>query len=388
MIKVMVTSVAMLTPQLSYPWKLFPLYGLQIDDDDGLAHPLFRDATLISHKSAMTLVAQISSQAHADVLSRPMTPELHDGKTLPPIEYLVEVPPDSMIAVRCEKDDDALMRAKEIRAFLSATLMLRGGTLTAFASHPSALTWSVDHSSLYVGKDGLHRATRTVGLNPNVVRNRLTVTKQALRTSWKCGEGLLTSAQPWDIHSIHPVSEILAGRKSGKQWLAELRIIGVRINDACCANLPQHRLQMAVSTIESLMRTQKFEVVQDRARTWGLATLNGPSFEEVLDARHQFVHKGRLPKDPEKYATAGLVSAWILYDFACAFAMRYPSGDEWDAFLNHRVHNAKLFKIVEGFAQDRAKDIRTSLESALKPLFESPLTLNISVPQRTPTGQA
>lgn len=377
----MVASVAMLTPQLSFPWRLFPLYGLQISDDDGLAHPLFGDATLMSHKSAMTLVAQISSQAHADALSRPMTPELHDGKTMPPIEYLVEVPPDSMIAVRYEKDDDALMRAKEIRAFLSATLMLRGRVLMAFASHPSALTWSVDHSSLFVGKDGIHRATRTVGLNPNVVRGRLNVTKQALRTSWKSGDGLLTSAQPWDIHSVHPVSEILVGRKSGKQWLTELRVIGIRINDASCANLPQHRLQMAVSTIESMMRSRIFDVVEARARAFGLAMPDGPTFAEVLDARHEFVHRGRLPKDPEKYATASLVSAWILYDFACAFAMRYPSGEQWESFLDHRVHSEKLFKVVESFDPDRANEVRSGLNSTLEPLFASPLTLKISGPE-------
>lgn len=367
----------MLTPQLHHPWKFFPLYGLQIVEDDGLKSPLFGDATLISLQSAMTLVAQISSKAHADILSRPMTAELHNPQTMPPKEYLVEFPPDCIIAVRCVRDDDALLRAREIQAFLSATLMLRGRLLTAFASSPSALTWSVDHSSISVDKQSRHSATRTVKVNPNVVMHRLTVSKQALRDSWRSGAALLSFAQHWDIHTTHPVSEILALRKTGKQWLNELRVIGIRVNDACCANMPQHRLQMAVSTIESLMRSRKFEVVQERARTWELSIPNGPTFDQVLDARHDFVHKGKLPKDPDKYATVSLVSAWILYDFACAFAMKFPSGEQWEAFLEHRVQNARMTKIIDDFDPERAREIRAYLESTLKPLFASSLTLRM-----------
>ncbi len=322
----------------------------------------------------MNLVSQSSSSAHAEALSKGLARSLHNEK-MPPIEYLVEVNPDSMIAVRQEDEDDAAVRAHELRALLSASLMLRGLTLGAFAPRPADLIWGFDQISLAMNKRNLHESKRAVVSNENMVQTRIVVTKPQLRASWRDGVGLPHPHQRWDLHGIHSVSQVLGHRKKGSKWLTQLRAIGVRINDACCARTHQHQLQMAVSTIESLMCTQEFSQVRERAETFVLRDSNSLTVKDILAARHDAVHQGKLPKDPAPYAKTALVSAWLIFDFACSFAIKYPSREQWEAYLNYRAHQNQMLSYIEGFDSSAADGIRSSIKEKVEQLFAFQLTI-------------
>lgn len=372
------TSRGMLTPQLTHPWELFPLYGLVITDDDGLAHPLFVDATLLSFESAMTLVAQASTPEHAKILASSMARDLHDPQKMPPVEYLLEVNPDSMIAVRREKEEPARERSEEIRALLSATRLLRGRTIGAFASRPASLVWSFEQTMLSMNKRNLHESTRTISSNENVTKGRVRVSKAQLRDSWNSGHTFPQGSQ-WDIHSRHSVSQVLGARLKGSSWLDKLRAIGVRINEACCASSPQHQLQMAVSTIESLMCSQSFSEVEERAQAMtGLIFHDGLTINHVLTARHEFVHQGRAPSDASRYAAASLIAAWMLFDFACSFAVKYPRQEQWDEYLKLRVHRARMCRHIEAFDAEVGSTAREAVDTAIKGLFDIGLTIRTS----------
>ena len=112
-------------------WILFPLYSLKIVEPDAwLEDPLFGDATLVSRSALQKHLGPDNSPllSHGK-LSDALGSEAIASVGLP-LTQLVEIEPLSYIAVRDVGDNSKnVRRATEIRALLSATLLLRAARL-------------------------------------------------------------------------------------------------------------------------------------------------------------------------------------------------------------------------------------------------------------------
>lgn len=127
-------------------WKFFPLYGLKLEDDDGLEDPIFGGATLLDRDWLRSQVAADTSldPKQAEIASLgDMTALIGDwSKISAPREAHVSFFPPSVIAIRQNDADSAEMLADQLRLLLTATMFLRGRRLQGFAKTPHEVSWS------------------------------------------------------------------------------------------------------------------------------------------------------------------------------------------------------------------------------------------------------
>lgn len=366
-------------PLLAYPWKLLPLYGLKISDDDGLKDPLFGDATLVSLESAYELVGESSDSKYAGVMIRPLTDEVFP-ESMPPKKYLLEVTPDSFIAVRRDKGDDAVLRAAEIRALLTAVQVLRGKRLGAFTDKPTSLAWSLEHKHIGADKHGKLHTQKLFRINEHVTLKPITLSKRDLRASWLDGSSLQPDPSgpiAWDIHQDHPLSRLLGKRECRSSWGIKLRKLACHLNDACCALTLEHQVLMAITCLEGIFCTggnhqkllPRLQVFAPRAPDQTLTV------ESLLYARNQYVHQGEALEDPEKYAKFALVMSWVFLDIAANFVIARPRQEEWEAHIEMLIHHQAAMKImVEHYSAQVADEMRRRMWEVLESAVPGRLT--------------
>lgn len=336
------------------------MYGLKISADDGLKEPLFGDATLVGMDAANELFGAAMNPDGAKYLTQPLIPLVPEA-ALPPREYLLEVAPDSFIAVRREKEVDAIRRAAEIRALLTATLVLRGGVLGAFSDRPSSLAWSFGHTSIERDKMGQLRSDKEIRINEHVMLAPLMLAKSEIRASYEGGIPLgpvPKASAPWDIHRLHPVSRLFADHSISSKWADRLRGIGCHLTDACCAATYEHQLLMAITCLEGIFCAggnhekkllPRLEAYPVQSADQSLAV------KKILDARNKYVHQGEPLKEPAKYARFALGLAWAFLDIAALFVTHRPKQEQWELHLDMlSQHRSLMAMVAENYSKDDA----------------------------------
>jgi hypothetical protein len=305
-------------------WVLFPVYGLTISEPDAwLADPLFKDATLVSREAFVRhLRNQLGEQFHP-LLSHGKLSESIDIKTIGlPAQQLVEMEPASYIAVR-DRGDAAKngRRAVEIRAFLSATLALRGPRLQAISGNPTQVAWFMVPLDAVVRSSEPPKASIAPVFNEHVLLEKLEVAQADLRDSLKTGKAIPNNRKwYWDIHESHPVCQLFLSDIS--KFEKRLLNAALQIQEAGCASSYDVQVQMAVAAFEVLLKPDSFPELRRMLTAFFPGEDQAKRVERLLTTRHRITHEGGGRGDDEavkESARHGLVYAWTMLDIATAY---------------------------------------------------------------------
>ena len=365
-------------------WQFFPLYGLSIQEDDGLHAPIFGDATLVSPSFVEQAIRSSGSKPHALLqggrIADVLPVETLDGLG-PPRTHLTEIPPPAFLAVR-RRDDlhQAKRRADEIRALLSASMFMRASRLQAFASEPREIAWYAVASGTEVAHGQPTTAQIKVVMNEHVIQNPLEARKKDLRKSWKTGAIIRTRDNlQWDIHREHPVMRLL-GEQGKKGRPTRLVDAALHLQRTTCAVSYSIQLRMAVTALEYLLSTNRFEDLRDRA----LPFFRGdPRLDRVLEARNELTHQLRVPEeeDVKQVARDAIVFAWLLFDIRVGYADSFDSQDQYDRFLEAQATAQRLDEMLVALADKKNAGAVTKLAaSALRERFRCVTTFRVKRP--------
>lgn len=317
-------------------WQFFPIYGVRIDDDDGLHAPIWGDATLISRDN-LTRLVQHGAEAMHPLLVHGKVSEALDLKELDSIgnmESLVEIVPKSYVAVRHRSSNEASQRrANRVRALLNATLFLRGKRATAFCGDSREYAWFLSAQGILVEPRKKVEASLRPFVNPNIVQRDLHVSKESLRRSVKYGTPIeADGTSTWDIHEKHAVCTLL---NSSKQSKFEERLVGAALltQDAACTPSEFSKLQMAVTAVERVLNTSSYQLLERRARCFVVS--ERPNIQTILAKRHELTHEGRTGDEQAiaDVAQDAVALAWLLFDVATAFSEHF-NGEQFDRYVD------------------------------------------------------
>lgn len=306
---------------------------------------------------------------------------------LPPEKYLIEVPPDSFIAVRRSDKADAMKRAAEVRALLAATMMLRSRLVSAFSDRPTALAWGLEYDTIHEDKKGGVHANKNVRLNEHVTLKARVCTKQMLRDSWREGKPLSADEggrASWDIHSAHPACRLLGTHLVSSKWAGRLRALACHLNDASCASTYEHQLVMAITCLEGIFCTGGMHAkLLPRLEAFSVKSANESlTIKGLLDARNMYVHQGEALKEPNVVARFALSVSWVLWDHAAWFACAKPRQEDWEAYLDLRQHHWAAMKLV---GEHYSKDSTITMAKQVNDLFEQHIPGSPTVRGKAPT---
>lgn len=345
-------------------WSFVPLYGLLITDDrDGVESPIFGDATLVSREWYVGEVRKrAADENEASLLTGPVGDATIDGQSIPKTQ-LVQLVPHSYIAVR-RQPADALQQAEKIRALLTATMFLRAGYMAGFAFSASHVTWTAQEHMAFIQPGGQVLVQRAFRTNQHVFSIPLEVDKARIRRSWETGEAMsLSTGDEWDISSAHPVCSLLTScpRTKRERRLCDLAIHLARTS---CTPDPMNRLQMALTGLELALWTTEHKVLKRRAFAVLLKPKDQDRLDEVLLARHDFVHEGKVPPEGKAndLAVTALIFAYSFFDRAVGALDVYPVGG-FDDVLDMHVQVKALEDAIEKL---HSPDIRSKLSKAIR----------------------
>ena len=362
-------------------WKLFPLYGLLLEADDGLEDPVFGDATLVSREHLVKMlrnsgmkdpvVEMIGQGAWSSFLAE------HWDLVPAPREHLFELAPHSLIAVRRKQPDQAERYAANVRAFLTAMVFLRGRVDKGFGGRPLDVAWSLEPKLTqltHLAGGGAPQSAFEVQANNHVFMNPVVVRKQELRDSWRTGCVMpLPGGQHWDIHNEAPLIRLMIGPGSAGRRAA-LRNIAVHLANACCAPRPMEQLHAAISAMEMSLMASSFKELEEFAFSFLPRADNRSDFQAVVKARNAFIHEGRVQatEDAKKLARVGLILAYAFLDVAVGFLDSLGNAEKFYRFLRAQADAGRTAKLV-GELRDSAAKI--AFEEAVAKALGSSLTL-------------
>lgn len=333
-------------PRTSSTWKLFPLYGLALDDEkDGFNDPLWGDATLVSLTVARERVARGATSDAVLVLTHGRLSEALGERTPGNRETLVEFPPEGYVAVRARGDEAAeRRRAEKIRAMLTGTRFLRGLRATAFCGNPREYAWYLAPKSLTLGGGAPPSAQIQQIVNPNIVQKPVSVSKQALRNSVRTGAPII-AGESWDLHYQHGICRVLNTLTPSS---LEKRIITSALiaqDAACSSNFA--KLQLAVTSYEILFNTKNFTDLEKRVSSFVVKLPNGLTLQDIFKSRHDLTHRARQDNEAsiEALSTAAVVVAWTLIDIATAFSEKLTA-KQFDEYVDALVRSRELDEVI------------------------------------------
>jgi hypothetical protein len=126
-----------------------------------------------------------------------------------------------------------------------------------------------------------------------------------------------------------------------RRHLAETAVL---LTEACCMPFYRLQVQMAITALERVLRSQDFATLEARASTFILDEEGRRSFKEILGLRHDLVHQGWLRGDADvaSQAQQALMTAWILLDAAAAVLDTVENSTSYTAYLDAMVTRAKM----------------------------------------------
>lgn len=365
-------------------WQFFPLYGLSIQEDDGLHAPIFGDATLVSPPFVEQAIRSTGNKPHPLLMGGPLTealpPEAWKGIG-PPREHLTEIAPPTFIAVRRRDDPvSAKRRAEEIRSLLSASMFLRARRSTAFAGEPREVVWYAAAGQTEVGYGRPASAQIKIVMNEHVIHRPLEARKKDLRKSWRTGRLIGNQDDlEWDIHSKHPVLRLLGEQGKGHRP-HKLIDAALHLQRTACATSYGVQLRMAVTAFEQLLSTNRFEDLRDRA----LPFFGGdPRLDHLLDARHKLTHQFWVPEEDaaKQVARDAIVMAWLLFDIRVGYAESFESEEQYVRFLDAQARAQRLDDALVALTSEQNAGRTTGLvASALHERFHCTLTVRTDSP--------
>lgn len=317
-------------------WQFFPIYGLRLEEDDGLFGPLWGDATLVSRNKVEALVRQGPGKVHP-LLAHGKVSEALDQAAMESIGNtvsLVEIQPEAYIAVRPRNTKEASRRrADRVRALLNATMFLRGMRGIAFCGEAREYAWFLSAGDIVVQHGKPPKASIRPFVNPSIVQRWLSVSKKELRESVKRGTPIsIEGTDTWDLHQNRLACRLLTEDKHSK---FRERLIGAALltQDACCTPSEFAKLQMAVTALERLLNTSNYQLLERRAKCFFSG--DRPNIRVILEKRNQLTHEGRSEDEQTIMVTAreAVACAWTLFDIAVAFSEHF-NGEEFDKYVD------------------------------------------------------
>lgn len=304
-------------------WTLFPIYGLKITEPDAwVDDPVFKDATLVSMAAFENHLKERLGDQYHPMLAHGKISEAVDISSLGlPMDQLLETRPTSYIAVRSRSDfNKTKRRATEIRALLSATLMLRGLRLQTVAGDPAHVAWFIAPYSAVVNVTEPPNASTTPFFNEHVLLKPLEVAQADLRRSLKDGSKIPNNmGWDWDIHEEHPVCQLFLSNIN--KFQKRLLNAALQLQQAGCAISYENQVQMAVAGFEVMLKSESFDELRNMMQAFFPGEAEVKRIGGLITMRHRITHEGAVD-DLEKVKVAardGLILGWTMLDIATAF---------------------------------------------------------------------
>lgn len=364
------------TSVIAAGWHLSPLYGLSLEDDDGLDDPIFGDATLVSRDWLVEKCREAGTKGQAlEMISQGAWTGFLERWTVPaPREHLVELPPHSLVAVRRSDVEQAERYAASIRAFLTAMVFLRGRSDKGFASAPFEVSWSIRPKSLRTLSSGAPESAFQVQSNNHVFMTPVSVNKSALRQSWRTGATMpLTADRTWDVDSDTPVARLLTGQgTAGRRGL--MRGVGIHLADACCAHRPMEQIHAAISSMEMSLAASSFKELEEVAFAFLPRADNRSDFKSIVKARNAFIHEGRMPPndDARRLARVALLLAYTFFDVSVGYLEAYGDREKFSRVLRALADSCRTAELV---GELRGSAARMDFEAAVSSAFATSMSL-------------
>lgn len=340
-------------------WSFHPLWGLCVTRCEGLADPIFGDATIVSRDFITTraspnaqAAALISGGGFKQVLEQSGASRVGSVDTLD----LVEKSPGCFIAVNRKKAEDAQRYAQSIRAFLTGTYVKSGGAAKGFSMDPRSMFWSAIPDRVWQTSDGRMSCNYRVSASNHLHLTPVTSTQEQLRTSW-------SSAGPaygtWSISKSDALADVLIGNLRNK--------LHMRIRDACIvlSRAMESSDSIALTlfgavALETLLGGGGFSDMEAMATCLFSGDLGPEEIAALFTDRHKLAHQAIVPESDEKKARQ-IFAAWAVLFGACeiARAMQQPSTEGFMAHLRGRVEARAL---AGRFRQQGANELADNIE--------------------------
>jgi hypothetical protein len=322
-------------------WKFFPIWGLNVVDDQGLESPIFGDATIVSRQFIASRASSnpeaanlLSGGGFRDFLQRNNTQLSHVS-----VEDLVEMPPGAYIAVRRKKDDDAARYGQSIRALLTSTFVKTGGQVKGFSMNPWSMHWSAIPKRVWMTADDRTSCEYTISVSNCLHLRPLLITQDALRKSWSTGTPVCGT---WRMFQEDALSNALVG-----PWQS-LSPLKQRIRDASI--VMSRAMESPDNAILTLFGTVSLEILfgsktglkdlEELANSLFSGERGPDEISSMISNRHQVAHRALSPDSEGQAREVG--AGWFLIIAAAEIARHVSSVDDFIAHLRNRVEAAKV----------------------------------------------
>lgn len=338
----------------AWDWEFFPIYGLSVLADDGLASPLWGDATIVGRDKIVELVKARGASDEPRSLALLTHGRLSDALDQASLAHIgnpesrMEIVPHSYIAVKRRNDIElSARRAEEVRAMMTATMFLRGSKNTAFCGAPHEFAWYVAPRNLTLRRGLPPQASIAPKVNPYIVQKPLQVQKSKLRESVSAGSAVTPEIPQWDLFAEHPVCLLLNNAKPNRLQLRLIRVARQLQRAACTPSNPI-RLQLAVAAWETLFNSDSFPDLQNRMEPF---FRDDTRVEGILKARHALTHESFSPleSDFEKSSGDAVALGWILLDVGVA-ASENMSASKFDEYTSAQSDALRLDSVIQRLA--------------------------------------
>jgi hypothetical protein len=276
-------------------WIFYPLWGLELEENGfGLEKPIFGDATLVTRN--FIVARSPSNPIAANVLSGGGLKSMlkasgADFAGPAPIERLIDIPPDSFIAVRRANPNDGAKYAESIRALFTSSAVLTSGVAKGFAMTPLALHWAAIPARVMLDGNGLPQTRYSVAVSNFIHLTPLRVTHKSLREAWQTGTAIQGT---WRMFKDDVLSKALVG-----DWSS---LSGLRKRIRSCASTLARAMDSsdmtlstlhAVAALEMLLKDGKadFREMEEMATAIFEGPNGPPEMQRLFRYRHQIAHE-------------------------------------------------------------------------------------------------
>ena len=321
-------------------WYLVGLHGFRLtEDEDGVEHPIFGDTTICSIETISQMVSATLSEDETKhvlaVIGVSNLLDIVDINQVPNAERIVDIPPDSFIAVQrshCGEHEAAFEsarnRAEEIAMLLSLSFTANTSFIRPFLPSQMAKCYTpiAVHAVSAIDDNGSFVQGKYTFIGSPVDLTVEPVSKVDLRASTNCSSSIQSSNNKlWSISPTHELPRILAAQKRNP---VEHLVVGAcnRIFRGFNEVTPGARLTAAITSMEMLLLEQSsnFKLLQSRLKA--LLTIDEQShsvIDKLMQHRHDFVHEG---KEPTKEASDMALSLATFTVWAySAVCKQYPA---------------------------------------------------------------
>jgi hypothetical protein len=332
-------------------WKFYPLWGLDVVDDQGLESPIFGDATIVSRQFIAGRASGNRQAAH--LLSgggfRDFLRQSNAQFTHVSAENLVEMPPGAYIAVRRKKDDEAARYGQSIRALLTSSFVKTGGQVKGFSMNPWSMHWSAIPNRVWVTADGRTSCEYAISVSNCLHLRPLMITQDDLRASWNSGTPVCGT---WRVSREDALSGALVGTWKSLSPLRQ-RIRDASIVMSRAMESPDNAILTLFGTVslEILFGSQAgFQDLEELANSLFSGEQGPDEISNMISNRHQVAHRALSPDTEGQTREVG--AGWFLLIAAAEIARYVSSVDEFIEHLRGRVEAARMAERLRTQGQD------------------------------------